>query len=193
MMASEVRAMKRATARSLIVFVFLTGVAALMLDVAYAQGRRSGGNQQKQQMPQGQQGQDQMQKDKHHKSHTSHHQKQLRQHMPDHGMYGHEMMTAEERERYRQQLNSARSDLEWSQLRAEHQREMQARARAQGHQLDPPLFGQHMMTMEEQNRYAERMEAAKDAKEKARIREEHQQMMMQRAQELGIGEMLAEQ
>jgi hypothetical protein len=37
------------------------------------------------------------------------------------------------------------------------------------------------------------MEAAKDAKEKARIREEHQQMMMQRAQELGIGEMLAEQ
>ena len=38
----------------------------------------------------------------------------------------------------------------------------EARARAQGHQLDPPLFGQHMMTMEEQNRYAERMEAAKD-------------------------------
>lgn len=185
--------MNQTTARSLIVFVFLMGTAALALDVAHAQGRGSGGGQQKQQVPQGQQGQGQMQQNTHRKSHMSHQKKQVREHMPDHGMYGYEMMTAEERERYRQQLGNARSDREWSRLRADHQREMQGRAKAEGRQMDPPVFGQHMMTMEEQNRYTERMRNAKNDEERARIRQEHQQMMMQRAQDLGIGEMLSEQ
>ena len=113
--------------------------------------------------------------------------------MPDNGIYGHEMMTAEERQRYRQRLDNARDDREWSRIRAEHQREMQARAKAQGRQLDPPIFGEHMMTMQERNRYTERMQAAKTDEERARIRQEHQQMMMQRAHDLGVGEMLAEQ
>ena len=50
-----------------------------------------------------------------------------------------------------------------------------------------------MMTMEEQKRYTDRMQAAKNDEEKTRIRQEHQQMMMQRAGELGVGEMLADQ
>jgi hypothetical protein len=185
--------MKTAAARSLMLLVFIFGATALALEASHAQGRGSGGGQQKQQVPQAQQGQGQMQKDMHQKSHVKQQQKHVREHMPDQGMYGHEMMTAEERERYRQQLNNAHSDREWSQIRAEHQREMQARAKAQGKQLDPPVFGQHMMTMEERNRYTERMQAAKTDAEKTRIREEHQQMMMERARELGIGEMLEEQ
>jgi pentapeptide MXKDX repeat protein len=83
--------MKPGTTRSLIVSVFLFGVAALALDVSYAQGRGSGGGQQKQQMPQGQQGQGQMHKDTHQKSHMTQQHKHVREHMPDHGMYGHEM------------------------------------------------------------------------------------------------------
>jgi thioesterase domain-containing protein len=117
----------------------------------------------------------------------------MREHMPDAAMYGHEMMTAEERERYRQQLSSARNDREWSQMRAEHQREMQARAKAQGRPLNAPIFGEHMMTMEERNRYTQRMQAANSDAERAQIRAEHQQMMMQRARELGIGDMLQDQ
>jgi hypothetical protein len=171
--------------RSLLFFVLLFAVAALALDASYGQGRGSGDAQQKQQ--------GQMQKDMHQKGHMTQQQKHVREHMPDHGMYGHEMMTVEERERFRQQLDNARSDREWSQLRAEHQREMQARARAQGRQLDPPVFGQHMMTMEEQKRYSDRMQAAKNDEERVRIRQEHQQMMMERASELGVGEMLADQ
>ena len=182
--------MKASRARSLLFFVLLFAVAALALDASYGQGRGSGGGQQKQPVPQAPQGQ--MHKDTHHKGHMSQHQTQVREHMPDHGMYGHQMMTVEERERYRQQLANARDDREWSQMRAEHQREMQARAKAQGKPLDPPIFGQHMMMMEEQKRYTERMRAAVTDTEKARIREEHQQMMMQRARELGIGEMLAQ-
>jgi len=182
--------MKATKARSLIFFILLFAVAALALDASYAQGRGSGG-QQKQQMPQGQQGQ--LQKDMHQKSHMSQQQKLMRQQMPDQAMYGHQMMTAEERERYRQQLNSAQSDREWSRMRAEHQREMQARAKSQGRPMDPPVFGEHMMTAEERNRYTQRMQAATGDQEKARIREEHQQSMMKRAEELGIGEMLQEQ
>jgi hypothetical protein len=186
--------MKLAKARSLIFFILLFAVAALALDASYAQGRGSGG-QQKQQMPQGQkdQGQGQMHKDMHQKGPMNQQQKLMHQQMPDQGMYGQQMMTAEEREQYRQQLNSAQSDREWSRMRAEHQREMQARARAQGRPMDPPLFGEHMMTAEERNRYTQRMQAATTDEEKARIREEHQQSMMKRAEELGIGEMLQEQ
>ena len=183
--------MKPDKIRSLVFFVLLFAVAALALDASYAQGRGSGGGQQKQSMPQQQQGQ--MQKDMHQKGQMSQQQKQIREHMPDEGVYGREMMTAEERERFRKQLNSAGNDREWSRMRAEHQREMQARAKAQGRQLDPPVFGEHMMTMEERNRYTQRMQAAATDAEKARIRAEHQQMMMQRAHELGIGEMLQEQ
>ena len=182
--------MKPGKVRSLVFFVLLFAVAALALDASYAQGRGSGGGQQKQSMPQ-QQGQ--MQKDMQQKGQMSQQHKQIRVHMPDQGIYGREMMTAEERERFRKELNSARDDREWSRMRAEHQREMQARAREQGRQLDPPVFGEHMMTMEERNRYTQRMQAAASDAEKARIRAEHQQMMMQRAHELGIGEMLQEQ
>lgn len=171
----------------------LFAVAGLALDASYTQGRASGADQQKQQMPQAQRGQGQMQKDMHRNSHMSQQQTHMREHMPDDGMYGHQMMTAEERERYRQELSSARSDREWSQMRAEHQREMQARAKAQGRQLDPPIFGEHMMSMEERNRYTKRMQAAKNDTERTQIREQHQQMMMQRARDLGIGEMLQDQ
>lgn len=187
--------MKPGKSRSLLFFLLLFAVAALALDASYAQGRGSGG-QQNQQMPQGQQGQGQqnqgqmMQQDMHQKSTMSQQQMHMREHMPDDGMYGHQMMTTEERERYRQQLDGADNDREWSRMRAEHQREMQARAKAQGRQLDPPVFGQHMMTMEERNRYTQRMQAATTDAEKARVREEHQQQMMQRAEDLGIGEML---
>ena len=182
--------MKPGKVRSLVFFVLLFAVAALALDASYAQGRGSGGGQQKQSMPQ-QQGQ--MQKDMQQKGQMSQQHKQIREQMPDQGIYGREMMTAEERERFRKELNSARDDREWSRMRAEHQREMQARAREQGRQLDPPVFGEHMMTMEERNRYTQRMQAAASDAEKARIRAEHQQTMMQRAHELGIGEMLQEQ
>ena len=186
--------MKPGKIRSLVFFVLLFAVAALALDASYTQGRGSGGNEQKKQMPQGQQqGQGQMQKDMRQKSPMSQQHKQLREQMPDEGMYGHEMMTAEERERYRERLANAGSDREWSQIRAEHQREMQARAKAQGRQLDPPVFGQHMMTMEERNRYTQRMQSATTDAERARIRQEHQQQMMQRAEEMGIGEMLQQQ
>ena len=65
--------------------------------------------------------------------------------------------------------------------------------KAQGKQLEPPVFGEHMMTVEERNRYTQRMQSASTDADRARIQQEHQQQMMQRAEEMGIGQMLQQQ
>lgn len=104
----------------------------------------------------------------------------------DQDMYGSGMMSAEERDRYRRQLERADSDREWARIRAEHQREMQARAKAQGRTLDPPVYGQHMMTLEERQRFEKQMQDAANDAERERIRNEHRDFIRNRARELGM-------
>jgi len=101
-------------------------------------------------------------------------------------IYGHEMMSAEQRNQYRDRLSAAQSDKEWAQLRAEHQVEIQTRARSQGGELDPPVLGEHMMTTKERNRYEDRLARASSDAQRNRIREEHQILIRDRARELGI-------
>lgn len=48
---------------------------------------------------------------------------------------GSELMTSQERERYRQRIRAARSPQEEAQVRADHVRQMQERARLRGLQL----------------------------------------------------------
>lgn len=110
----------------------------------------------------------------------------IRYQLNDNEIYGHEMMSAEERNQYRERLNAAQSDKEWAQLRAEHQVEMQTRARSQGSELNPPVFGEHMMTAKERNRYEDRLSRANSDAQRNRIREEHQILIQERARELGI-------
>lgn len=111
---------------------------------------------------------------------------QDRDHIRDQDIYGGNLMSAEEREQYRDRLRSAQSDREWAQIRAEHQQEIQARARAQGIDLEPPVYGQHMMTMEERARYVTRMQEAQGETEREMIRNEHREFIRQRARELGV-------
>jgi hypothetical protein len=111
---------------------------------------------------------------------------QDRDRIRDQDMYGSHLMSAEERQRYRDRLQNAANDREWAQLRAEHQEEMQARARAQGVELEPPIYGQHMMTMEERNRFATRMQDARGETEREMIRNEHREFIRSRARELGM-------
>jgi len=113
-------------------------------------------------------------------------EQRLRRELTDDEIYGHEMMTAEERERYREKLNAAASDKEWAQLRAEHQEAMQARAEAQSRALEAPVYGQHMMTAEEQKRFIERMQAAASEAEREEVREQHRDTINARAKEFGI-------
>ena len=69
---------------------------------------------------------------------------QDRTNAPDHAkqggdqIYGHELMSVEEQNQYREQLRLVDSDSqEQTRLKAQHREEMNARAKAQGVKLDP--------------------------------------------------------
>lgn len=101
-------------------------------------------------------------------------------------IYGSQLMTAEERNRYRETLNQAANDAERTRIREEHQRTMQARAKSQGADIDPPVYGQHMMTVEERQRFTRRVQDAANEGEREMIRNEHRQFIQQRARDLGV-------
>jgi preprotein translocase subunit SecD len=113
---------------------------------------------------------------------------QDRDRIRDQDIYGHQLMSAEERSQYRDRLQKAANDREWARIRAEHQRDIQARARAQGVDLEPPIHGQHMMTMEERARFVTRMQEAQGEAEREMIRNEHHEFIRNRARELGMEE-----
>lgn len=54
---------------------------------------------------------------------------------------GSELMTPQERERYRQRIRAARTPEEEAKIRAEHYRQMQERARLRGLRLPDPQEG----------------------------------------------------
>lgn len=109
-----------------------------------------------------------------------------RDRLRDEDMYGQELMSANERERYRRTLENAGSDRERAEIRAKHQEEVMARAREQGRDIEPPVYGQHMMTAEERRRFAERMQQATSNAEREQIRNEHREMILNRARDLGV-------
>lgn len=111
-----------------------------------------------------------------------------RDRLQDKDIYGSAFMTQDERDQYRKKIGAAKSDQQWAQIQAEHQFEMQARAKTQGKDLDPPIYGQHMMTVEERARFAERMQAASTDAEREQVRSEHREFIRNRARELGVDE-----
>ena len=109
-----------------------------------------------------------------------------RDRLQDRDFYGYQLMTEQERAEHRARLQNAGSDEEWARIRSEHQEEMQARARAQGIDLPPPMFGEFMMTARERERYQERLQQAPDEQTRIQLRAEHQEAMRARARELGM-------
>lgn len=70
--------------------------------------------------------------------------------------YGSEIMTDQERSRYRERLQLAATDEEKARLKAEHQQMMQTRARQLGVDLPPPAQGDpEAVKARDQNRYRE--------------------------------------
>lgn len=108
--------------------------------------------------------------------------------LSDRDIYGHELMTAEERERYREEIRNAETAEEREQLRLKHQAEIRARAEARG--VDPapasegPIYGGALMTAEERNAYREELRRLGD--ERRSFMAEHREKMQQRAKERGI-------
>ncbi len=61
--------------------------------------------------------------------------------LQDKQIYGHQLMSADERNQFRQKMMSAKTTQEREQIRAEHHKTMQARAKSQGINLpdEPPM------------------------------------------------------
>jgi hypothetical protein len=104
----------------------------------------------------------------------------------DRDVYGSELMTPQEREQYRERLGAIQNDAAWARMQLQHQQQMEARARERGMDIDPPLYGQHLMTVREQMQHRRALQRARNETARSAIRREHQAQMQARARELGL-------
>jgi len=105
--------------------------------------------------------------------------------------YANPLMTQEERDAYRKQMQEAKTPEERTKIRDAHRAEMQKRAEAQGIPLEgrggqPRLYGAELMTPEERDAYIEKMRSAKTQEERRKLRDEHRAEMQKRAKEKGV-------
>jgi hypothetical protein len=105
--------------------------------------------------------------------------------------YANQLLTPEERDAYRKQMQEAKTPEERAKIRDAHRAEMQKRADAQGIALqgprgEPRLYGGDLMTPEERNAYIEKMRAARTPEERLKLRDEHRAEMQKRAKEKGV-------
>lgn len=109
--------------------------------------------------------------------------------MQDKDIYGHELMTEQERKQYRKKLGDAKTPEKAAQFQAQHEERMQKRALEQGVDLVPPgqgpIYGGEYMTVQERNQYREQLRLLKTDGERQRFMAEHQEMMNERARAMG--------
>jgi hypothetical protein len=105
--------------------------------------------------------------------------------------YASQLMTPEERDAYRKQMQEARTPEERTKIRDGHRAVMQQRAEAQGITLQgrdgqPRVYGSELMTLEERNAYTETMRSAKTPEERLKLRDDHRAEMQKRAKVRGV-------
>jgi hypothetical protein len=101
--------------------------------------------------------------------------------MGDKEIAGNRMLTAEERNRFTERMQSATSEGEREQIRQEHRNMILTRAQAAKGMSDDQIAGHRMLTAEERNRFTERMQSAASEGEREQIREETRSMILERA------------
>ena len=105
--------------------------------------------------------------------------------LQDRDIYGHELMSAQELNEYRDQIQNAGSAKEREELRAEHHAKMQARAKAQGVALGPasegPIYGGKLTSVEERNQFREKLRMMDSDDERAEFMAQHRDEMQLRA------------
>ena len=103
-------------------------------------------------------------------------------------IYGSALMTEQERNQYRHQLQSMESAQEREQFQAQHEKQMQERAQKQGVDLVPPgqgpIYGGELMTVQERNQYREQLRNMESAEEAEKFQAQHREKMRQRAEAL---------
>ena len=109
--------------------------------------------------------------------------------MRDQDIYGHELMSAQERDQYRATLGGASGSGEVNKYEMQHEKEMQKRAMEQGRDLVPPgqgpIYGGEFMTVQERNQYREQLRTLGSEQERQKFMAQHQEQMNTRAGALG--------
>lgn len=109
--------------------------------------------------------------------------------LSDHDIYGSEVMSVQERNEYRMQLQNAGSAEERLQVEAQHRDMVQAKAGSQGIDLTPPgqgIYGGAMMSVEERNVYREQLRMIDSDEEQLQFMAQHREEMQVRANLKGV-------
>lgn len=108
--------------------------------------------------------------------------------MTDAEIYGGGLMTAEERNQYRKQMQGLETVQEREQYQVQHEKQMQDRARTQGKDLVPPgqgeIYGGEFMTVQERNKYREQLRTIGSEEQKQQFMAQHREEMQLRAKAL---------
>jgi len=109
--------------------------------------------------------------------------------LSDQDIYGNEMMSAQERGQYRDQLQDAASGEERKQIEEKHREMIQARAKTQGVDVIPPgkgIYGGAAMTVEERNQYRQQLQNIDSEEDRLQFMAQHREEMQMRAELSGL-------
>jgi len=108
--------------------------------------------------------------------------------LDDDDIYGRELLSAEERNEYRRQMQNASSAEERRRIEEQHREMVLSRAKERGVNVQPPgrgIYGGALMTVEERNEYRERLRSMDSEADRQRFIAEHREEMRSRAREQG--------
>ena len=110
--------------------------------------------------------------------------------LADQDIYGSELMTVEERNRYRRELKAAKTKRAKDELQVQHEKKMRERAEEQGKDLVPSgqgkIYGSELMTVQERNEYRERQRHYSAGEGLDKFQAQHREEMRKRALALGL-------
>jgi hypothetical protein len=109
--------------------------------------------------------------------------------LADGDIYGGELMTAEERNQYRKELQAANTWQAKEKFQQRHEEKMMKRAENEGKDLVPPgqgkIYGGELMTVQERNEYRQQQRHY-DGEGLEKFQAQHRELMQKRAAALGM-------
>ena len=100
-------------------------------------------------------------------------------------IYGHELMTEKELNRYREQMQKMSTAQAREEFQMQHEEKMRERAMKQNKDLVPPgqgpVYRGDLMSVQERNTYREQLRTIESEEERARFLARHREKMNQRA------------
>ena len=103
----------------------------------------------------------------------------------DQDIYGHELMTRQELNQYRQKMQEMHTATARGQFQMQHEEKMRERALQQNKEIVPPgqgpIYRGELMTVQERNAYREQLRIIQSEEERSRFLARHKEKMDKRA------------